>query len=85
MQACRLLLERVLPPVKAMEPAQEIALAGATLTEQGRSVLQAIARGDIAPSQGASLLGAIATLGKVTEIDELATRVAALERKNAKR
>lgn len=83
-QAARLILERVLPPVKATEQAQPINLPDGTLTEQGRAVLAAVAAGEIAPGQGASLLGAIATLSKVTELDELAARVAALEKKNAK-
>lgn len=83
-QAARLILERVLPPVKATEQAQPINLPDGTLTEQGRAVLAAVAAGELAPGQGASLLGAIATLSKVTELDELAARVAALEKKNAK-
>jgi hypothetical protein len=83
-QAARLILERVLPPMKAVEQAQAIDLPGGTLTEQGRAVLAAVAAGELAPGQGASLLGAIATLSKVTELDELAARVAALEKKNAK-
>ncbi len=84
MQAARLILERVLPPVKAVEQAQVIDLPGGTLTEQGRAVLAAVAAGELAPGQGASLLGAIATLSKVTELDELAARVAALEKKHVK-
>jgi hypothetical protein len=84
-QAARLLLDRVLPPLKAIEPAQAVAMAGATLTQKGEAVLSAVAAGDLAPSQGAALLSAIATLGKVVEIDDLATRVAALEKKNEKR
>ena len=81
-QAARLILERVLPPVKAIEQPQAIDLPDGTLTEQGRAVLAAVARGELAPSQGAQLLTAIGTLGKVAEIDELAARIAALEEKN---
>ena len=54
-----------------------------SLTEQGRAVIAAIAAGELVPGQGAALLGAIATLGKVAELDELSARVAALE--NAKK
>lgn len=79
-QAARLILERVLPPVKAMEQPQAILLpANGTLTAQGRAVLRAIAAGELAPTQGAALLGAIGTLARVTEIDELAARITALE------
>jgi hypothetical protein len=84
-QAARLILERVLPPIKAIEQAQPVNLAGETLTEQGRAVLSAIASGELSASQGAALIGAIATLGKVAELDELARRVAALEKTHGKR
>ena len=84
-QAARLILERVLPPVKAIEQAQGLTLpADGTLTDQGRAVLLAVAAGELAPGQGAQLLAAIGTLAKVSEVDELAARVAALEGKNAK-
>ncbi len=81
-QAARLILERVLPPVKAVEQAVELQLPeGGTLTAQGRAVLSAVAGGNLAPSQGAALLGAIGTLARITEIDELTARIAALEEK----
>ena len=79
-QAARLILERILPPVKAMEQAVALQLPdGGTLTAQGRAVLSAVAAGELAPSQGAALLGAIGTLARITEIDEMATRITALE------
>ena len=81
-QAARLILERVLPPVKAIEQAVELSLPdGGTLTAQGRAVLSAVALGDLAPGQGAQLLAAIGSLARVTEIDELTSRIAALEGK----
>ena len=84
-QAARLILERILPPVKALEQAVELQLpAGGTLTAQGRAVLSAVAGGELAPSQGAALLGAIGTLARVTELDELAARITALEATHAK-
>lgn len=80
--AARLLLERAVAPLKACEAAQPIVLPNADLTTQGRAVLAAVARGELAPGQGAQLLGAIGTLARVVEIDELAKRVAALEGKH---
>ena len=47
-------------------------------------MLSAVADGDLAPSQGAALLGAIGTLARVTELDELAARITALEAARAK-
>jgi hypothetical protein len=79
--AARLLLERVIPPLKAAELAAPLALPDGTLTEQGRAVLGAVAAGELAPGQGAALLAAIGSLARVVELDELARRVAALEGK----
>lgn len=77
--AARVLLERVIPPVKAAEEAAPLAMPDGTLTEQGKAVLQAVAAGDLAPGQGAALLASLGTLAKLTETDELARRIGALE------
>lgn len=83
--ASRLLLERVVSPVKASEAVQEIEIPqGATLTAQGRAILMAVAGGEISPSQAAQLLSAIASLSRVVEIDELAARITELESKYEK-
>ena len=83
-QAARLILERVLPPVKAIEQPQAINLPNGTLTDQGRAVMVAVAAGELAPGQGAQLLTAIGTLGKIVELDELTARITALEENHAK-
>lgn len=79
-QAARLLLERTIAPLKAMEPAQAIHLPAGSLTEQGRAILAAVAGAELAPGQGAQLLSAIGSLARVAEIDELAQRIEALEK-----
>ncbi len=80
-QAARLILERVLPPMKAIEQAQTLALpADGTLTAQGRAVLACVAAGELAPGQGAQLLAAISALARIAEIDDLTARIDALER-----
>jgi hypothetical protein len=82
-QACRLLLDRVMPAARPVELAQQIALAGNTLTGKGRSVLDAVAAGEIAPGAGAQLLAGIGTLARVAELDELVRRIDALEARHA--
>jgi hypothetical protein len=77
--AARLLLERSIAPLKAIEAPQALHLPDGTLTEQGRAVLGAVAAGELAPGQGAALLGAIGTLARVTEVDELTRRIEKLE------
>ena len=79
--AARLLLERVIPPLKASEETAALSLPDGTLTEQGRAVLGAVAIGDLAPGQGAALLASLGTLAKLTETDELERRIQALEAK----
>ena len=85
-QAARLILERVLPPIKAIEQAVALQLPeGGTLTAKAAAVLSAAAAGELAPTQAAQLITALGTLAKITEIDELAARITALEvRQSAK-
>lgn len=79
-QAARLVLERVLPPVKATEQAVMLTLPdGGTLTAKATAVLSAASAGTLAPGQAAQLIAALGTLAKISEVDELATRIAALE------
>lgn len=78
-QAARLLLERVIPPMKSTELAAPLKLPDGSLTEQGRAVLAAVSLGDLAPGQGAQLMAAIGSLARVAEIDELTERIAKLE------
>jgi Family of unknown function (DUF5681) len=84
--AARLLLERAIAPLKAIEQTQAITVpASGTLSAQGRAVLSAVAGGALAPSQGAQLLAAIGSLARIIEIDELTARIITLEEKqNAK-
>ncbi len=77
--AARLLLERAVAPLKASEQPQALTLPAGSLTDQGRAVLASVAAGELAPGQGAALLGAIGTLARVAEVDELAARITALE------
>lgn len=84
-QAARLLLERVLPPVKAVEAAQAVDIPGETMSEQGRAILTAVAAGELAPSQGATLISALGSLARVVEVDELLRRIEALEARNGPR
>jgi len=79
-QAARLLLERVLPPMKAVESMVMLDLpADAGLTEQGQAIVQAVAAGSLAPAQGAALLSGLGSVAKLKEIDELSERITALE------
>lgn len=83
-QAARLILERILPPVKPTEQAMELALLGDTLTDKGRAVLGAVSAGELSPGQGSQLITAIGALARVIELDDLERRISELESLNAK-
>ena len=84
-QAARLLLERAIPPLKAAEQLQPVAMPkDGDLSARGRAVLDAVSDGDIPPTTGAALLTAIGTLARVLEVDELERRLSALEEASGK-
>lgn len=79
-QAARLLLERVLPPIKPIEQPTMLFLPDdGTLTAKATAVLTAAAAGVLTPGQAAQMITALGTLAKITEVDELASRITALE------
>ena len=80
--SARLLLERVIPPIKAVELPAPMELPDGSLADQGRAVVAAAGNGCLAPGQAAQLLAGLGSLAKLIETDELAARIAALEAKH---
>lgn len=80
-RAAELLLDRALPPLRAVaEPVQMPGLTdAATLTEKAEAIVALAAAGRLSPDVATAMLGAIGQLAKAAEIDELARRIAALE------
>jgi hypothetical protein len=81
--AARTILERVLAPLKPIEPTVVMGSMTGTLAEQGQTILAAMAAGLLAPGQAVQLIGAIAAQAKIVEVDDLARRIAELEKANA--
>lgn len=77
--AAKTILDRVLPPLKAIEAPVALRELAGTLSEQGQGILNAMASGLLAPGQAAQLLDAIATQSKILEADDFARRLKALE------
>lgn len=80
MQALGLLLARAIAPVRA--EAAPVAFArpvGTSASDWARSVLAAVADGQLAPDTGKHLIDAIAAVANITAIDEIEARVARLE------
>lgn len=79
-QAARLLLERVLPPVKAIDQPVIIKLpAGGTLTDMATALMKSAADGVIAPSQAAQLIAALGSMAKIEEVDATRDRMKEIE------
>lgn len=82
--AAGLILSRCAAPLRAAgEPVTFDLPTGPGLADAGRGILAAIAAGKLAPDTGAQLVAALGQLAKVIEGDELARRIAELERRNA--
>jgi len=73
-QAARLILERIIPPIKPTEKAIELPLMGDSLAEMGKAVLAGISVGKVAPTQGIQLIASIGALSRLIQIDELERR-----------
>lgn len=79
MQALKLCLERISPPVKPTSDPVMFDLSGDTLSAKAESVLKAIADGVIDVDSGRKLIGAISDLGRIIEVDSILERLEALE------
>jgi hypothetical protein len=81
LQAARTILERVLPPLKAVESPVTLDAIEGNLSQQGAAILGAMAGGTLTPAQTAQILGALAQQAKIVEVDELSRRLTALEQR----
>lgn len=85
-QSARLLLERVIAPIRAIEMPVELLLPESEgLTAQGLAIVQQVSEGRLSPSQGAALLSGLGNLARVKEVEELEARIEALERSQEER
>jgi hypothetical protein len=80
-QAIKLILDRVAPPLRPQSAPVEIpALAtAASLTDKARAILAAVADGSIGTDQGHDLLSALGSVARIIETDSIAARVEILE------
>ena len=79
-QAAKLLLDRVLPPLKSEAQAVQLDLASGDLVAKANTIIEATGTGELAPDIAAQLIAAVATLAKVAEIDQLQQRLESLEK-----
>jgi len=79
--ALRLCLDRLIPPLKQRDEPITLKLTGTTLTENGLSVINALSKGEITPSEANSFLQAIVAQTRITEMDEIEARLTKLEKR----
>jgi len=77
--AIRVVLDRVIPPLKAVDAPLSLELPEGGFTTQGRAIVASAASGEVSAQEAAQLIGAIANLARVEVLDELVKRVERLE------
>ncbi len=78
----RLCIERIVPALKTTDEPIAITIPAGTLVEQGQAVIDALAAGKLTPDQAHSVMGIVEGQAKIVETDDLARRVAALEKEH---
>lgn len=78
--AQRLILDRALPRVRPMSPAEAFTLPDGDLLDQVQAVLRQVADGEMSPTAAAEVVGMVATAAKVEEIDQLRNEINSLRR-----
>jgi len=79
MQACRLVLERLVPTLKPTSDPVRFDLDDTDLPSTARSIMRAIASGALPGDQGKVLLDAVLGMSRVIEVADLERRLKAIE------
>jgi hypothetical protein len=82
-QAASLLLTRVSPTLRPIQDPIRVNVTGETVTEKAASILDAVTKGELSPSDGKMLLDGLGAICKIQEVDELVKRIEALEAKQS--
>jgi hypothetical protein len=69
--AIRIILDRVLPALRAQAAPVHVDLTGATPTQQARALVAAAARGDIPSDVAAEMVGMLAKVALIEQVDEM--------------
>ena len=87
-QALKLCLERILPPVKDTTINLElpgIGKSASSILAFCRELIKAVTRGDITPSEGEMLMGMVDKYGRAVDLKDLEARILSLENATNKR
>jgi hypothetical protein len=79
-QAIRILLDRVVPPLRAEESTVSLDLsASASHSKKAELVLAAVASGEVGPGQAVQILSALGIAVRINQAEVLERRIEALE------
>jgi hypothetical protein len=83
--ALRICLDRLIPPAKSKD--DPISIPGLTdsLADNSRTVIKALAEGELTPEEAGTVLQALASQVRIIEADEIEKRLSALEQSAGKR
>lgn len=79
--AYRLCMERIIPALRPRDEPVSLTAFEGTLSDQGRTILTAMASGDLTPQQAGELLAALGSQARLVEATEIEARIRALESK----
>ena len=81
LQAAKLVLDRIIPPLRAQAAPVLLDLPGPeNATATAAAIIRAAADGELPPDVATQLVAAVGTLARIIEIDELKDRLESLER-----
>lgn len=78
-QAIKLILDRVCPPIKPQAVPISLPVSD-SLAEQGNEIIRAIMQGQIPPDIGSQLITALSNQGKLIELQEMQERLQRIEK-----
>jgi hypothetical protein len=78
-QAIKLILDRVCPPIKPQAPPISLPVVE-SLADQGSEIIRATMQGQIPPDVGSQLITALSNQGKLIELQELTERLQRVEK-----
>ncbi len=76
--ACKLILDRLYPPIKPQSQAVAVKASG-SISEQGQAVINQALSGNIAPDIASGLISMLSNQAKLLELTELIQRIESLE------
>lgn len=79
MTACKMLLDRITPTLKAQALPISVPVND-SLTEQGNEIIKSIMEGHIPPDIGSQLITALSNQGKLVELQEITERLQHIEK-----